>query len=101
MIASHIVSWSEAPDQRLNPHNGLCLSALYDRAFDQHLLTLNDHLEVMLSPALKKAVQMSHYSIGLLEAEGQAITLPARFDISPELLARHRQHFNSNTHDFR
>lgn len=93
LIASHIVGWSEAPDQRLNPHNGLCLSALYDRAFDQHLLTLNDHLEVMLSPSLKKVAQASHYAIGLLEAEGQAITPPARFGIKPELLARHRQHF--------
>lgn len=93
LIASHIVSWSEAPDQRLNPHNELCLSALYDWAFDQHLLTLNDHLEVMLSPALKKVTQGSHYALGLLEAEGQAITPPARFGINPELLARHSQHF--------
>lgn len=93
LIASHIVSWAEAPDQRLNPHNGLCLSALYDRAFDQHLLTLNDHLEVMLSPALKKVAQTSHYDLGLLEAEGKAITPPARFGINPELLARHREHF--------
>ena len=35
--ASHIVSWAEDPSNRLNPANGLCLSATYDAAFDAHL----------------------------------------------------------------
>lgn len=40
--ASHIVAWSSATDkERLNPFNGLLLSAAYDAAFDAHLITLS------------------------------------------------------------
>lgn len=35
LIASHIVPWSKDKTNRLNPSNGLCLSAIHDRAFDQ------------------------------------------------------------------
>lgn len=40
--ASHIVAWSSSTDtERLNPFNGLLLSAAYDAAFDNHLITLS------------------------------------------------------------
>ena len=93
LIASHIVSWVRAPDKRLSPHNGLCLSALYDRAFDRHLLTLNDQLEVRLSPKLRKIAETTRLSIGLLEVEGQAITPPIRFGIDMDLLKQHHDRF--------
>jgi putative restriction endonuclease len=32
VIASHIVPWAQDTKNRLNPQNGLCLSALHDRA---------------------------------------------------------------------
>lgn len=93
LIASHIVSWVQAPDKRLSPHNGLCLSALYDRAFDRHLLTLNDHLEVRLAPKLRKISETTRLSIGLLEVEGQVITPPIRFGIDMDLLKQHYDRF--------
>lgn len=93
LIASHIVSWVQAPDKRLSPHNGLCLSALYDRAFDRHLLTLNDHLEVKISPKLRKIAETTRLSIGLLEVEGQAIKPPIRFGIDMDLLKQHYDYF--------
>jgi len=34
LVASHIVPWRSDPGNRLNPKNGLCLSAIHDRAFD-------------------------------------------------------------------
>jgi hypothetical protein len=42
--ASHIVPWSECTDdaQRLDVHNGLLLSALWDAAFDRSLVTFDD-----------------------------------------------------------
>lgn len=40
IVASHIVPWAEDEKNRLNPRNGLCLSALHDRAFDQGLITV-------------------------------------------------------------
>jgi hypothetical protein len=41
--ASHIVAWSDCNDeQRLDVHNGLLLSALWDAAFDQGLVSFAD-----------------------------------------------------------
>jgi hypothetical protein len=41
--ASHIVPWSDCSDeQRLDVHNGLLLSALWDAAFDKGLVSFGD-----------------------------------------------------------
>jgi predicted restriction endonuclease len=41
--ASHIVPWSDCSDaQRLDVHNGLLLSALWDAAFDKGLVSFDD-----------------------------------------------------------
>ncbi|MGM0582958.1 MAG: HNH endonuclease [Bacteroidota bacterium] len=36
--ASHIIPWSKNKNERLNPSNGICLSKLYDAAFDKGLI---------------------------------------------------------------
>jgi hypothetical protein len=54
--ASHIVPWSECDDeQRLDVHNGLLLSALWDAAFDAGLVSFADDGAVLASPALTAA----------------------------------------------
>jgi hypothetical protein len=55
--ASHIVPWSEcATDaERLDVHNGLLLSALWDAAFDAGLLSFDDAGVPLYSPALTSA----------------------------------------------
>ena len=53
LIASHIVPWREDKANRLNPSNGLCLSAIHDKAFDSYLFSLTDDGRVVLSAALK------------------------------------------------
>ncbi|MCY4584920.1 MAG: HNH endonuclease [Bryobacterales bacterium] len=52
--ASHIVPWKDCPDdaERLNVHNGLLLSALWDAAFDKGLVTFGDDGCPLFSPAL-------------------------------------------------
>ena len=52
--ASHIVPWSECTDdaQRLDVHNGLLLSALWDAAFDRALVTFDDDGKPEFSPKL-------------------------------------------------
>lgn len=40
LVASHIVPWAENEQERLNPENGICLSSLYDKAFDQGLISI-------------------------------------------------------------
>jgi hypothetical protein len=52
--ASHIVAWAECDDDahRLDVHNGLLLSALWDAAFDCGAISFADDGEVLVSPAL-------------------------------------------------
>lgn len=52
--ASHIVPWSECDNdaQRLDVHNGLLLSALWDAAFDGGLVSFADDGAVLRSPKL-------------------------------------------------
>lgn len=55
--ASHIVPWSECESdaQRLDVHNGLLLSALWDAAFDAGLVSFDDEGRVLRSPFLSPA----------------------------------------------
>lgn len=39
LVASHIIPWADNEAERLNPENGICLSPLYDKAFDEGLIT--------------------------------------------------------------
>ena len=51
--ASHIVPWAECDDaQRLDVHNGLLLSALWDAAFDSGLVSFADDGTALASPEL-------------------------------------------------
>lgn len=62
LIASHIIPWAEREDTRLNPENGICFSALYDRAFDKGLITVRpDDYTVMISVSLKDALKNDAY----------------------------------------
>lgn len=52
--ASHIVAWAECDDdaQRLDVHNGLLLSALWDAAFDAGKISFADDGAVLFHPSL-------------------------------------------------
>ena len=54
LFASHIIPWSKNEQERLNPENGICLSALYDKAFDKGLIGINERYEIKLSAKLNK-----------------------------------------------
>lgn len=89
LMASHIKPWAVDAPNRLNPRNGLCLSALHDRAFDRGLITLDDQLIVVVSPQLRQEVDpFTAHSIGAYH--GQPIQLPNKFRPDPALLAYHR-----------
>jgi putative restriction endonuclease len=88
--ASHIIPWSEDQSKRLDPRNGLCLSATYDAAFDRHLLSLDDDYRIILSRDLK-----DHYTSETVRAyfhnrEGEPITRPAAYLPLISYLERHR-----------
>ena len=54
LLASHIIPWSKNETERLNPENGICLSPLYDKAFDKGIIGINTNYEIILSGELKK-----------------------------------------------
>lgn len=84
--ASHIVPWSECTDdaQRLDVHNGLLLSALWDAAFDRALVTFDDLGKPEFSPKLSAAARRS------LQWD-QPIPL---IDSHRGYLVHHRHHFH-------
>jgi hypothetical protein len=56
--ASHIVPWAECDDaQRLDVHNGLLLSALWDAAFDSGLISFADDGTALASPGLSASAR--------------------------------------------
>ena len=89
LTASHIVPWSNDKANRLNPSNGLCLSAIHDKAFDRGLITISDDYEVMLSEQLKRNDDAFVAQI-FLPLEGRRIELPEKFIPSIAFIARHR-----------
>ena len=93
VIASHIVPWSEDTQNRLNPQNGLCLSALKDRAYDQGLITVLPDFTVRVAPHLKASKGDSFITESLLRFDRQPMRLPERFSPSPTFLARHARRF--------
>jgi len=54
LVASHIKPWHADENNRLNPANGLALSATFDKAFDKGLLTIDHDLKVQISSRLLK-----------------------------------------------
>jgi hypothetical protein len=93
LIASHIVPWSEDAHNRLNPQNGLCLSALHDRAYDQGLITVLPDYTVRVSRALKTKSADAFLQESLLRFDNAPIRMPSRLAPAPEFLRRHAQRF--------
>jgi len=93
VIASHIVPWSADTQNRLNPQNGLCLSALHDRAYDQGLITVMPDFTVRVSPQVKASKGDSFITDSLLRFDRQPIRFPERFGPSPAFLTWHARRF--------
>lgn len=93
VITSHIVPWSEDTCNRLNPQNGLCLSALHDKAFDQGLITIMPDFRVRVSRKLKAYEDDAFIRTSLLKFDGRPIRLPSRFKPSTAFLAHHNRRF--------
>ena len=61
LIASHIIPWATNEKERLNPENGICLSPLYDSAFDKGFIGINPDLRIVLSQKLKVYWKQEYY----------------------------------------
>lgn len=91
LVASHIIPWRESTVRRADPTNGICLNALFDKAFDRGLITLDEKLRVLVSPRLQRASREMRFKCSLDEVHGKPIRPPIRFTPDPEALAHHRE----------
>ncbi len=89
LLASHIVPWSKNENERLNPENGICLSALYDKAFDKGLIGINQSYQILLSEKLKKKKDTSFYQSHFAAIENLKITNPIKYLPRKEFLEYH------------
>jgi len=89
LIASHIVPWSKDKTNRLNPSNGLCLSAIHDRAFDKGLIALDDDFKVVVSKQLMQREDKFIQQV-LIPLSGRKIDFPERFMPNLSFISQHR-----------
>lgn len=76
LFASHIVPWSKNEKERLNIENGICFSALYDKAFDKGLIGINTNHEIIFSDTLKKKKGTEFFNTYFSLIENQKIKSP-------------------------
>ncbi|MEJ8801988.1 HNH endonuclease [Pontibacter sp. H249] len=92
LIAGHIVPWSIDEGNRLNPHNGLAINALYDKAFEAGLITITPDYKIKVSSTLrdqkKQEGAMQEY---FMKFDNKEIILPSRFLPAREFLEYHNK----------
>lgn len=89
LLASHIIPWSKNENERLNPENGICLSPLYDRAFDKGIISINTNYEIILSTELKKKKDTSFFLNHFASIENKKILEPQSYLPRKEFLEYH------------
>lgn len=97
LFASHIIPWSKDENERLNPENGICLSALYDKAYDKGLISINEKYQVIISDKLKKKKEADYFGKYFAPIENQSLILPQRYFPKKEFIQYHLDEiFNKN-----
>ena len=88
--AAHIVPWSQDSAHRCNPRNGLLLTSLHHRAFDDGLLTIDSDFRVKVSPAVMDDGS-PFAAAAMLQYDGKPIHRPMpEYAPLQEFLERHR-----------
>ncbi len=92
LVASHIKPWkdSDPKTERTNPRNGLCLSSLYDRAFDAGLMTVDEEYKIIFSPAVLNCAPQEVAQNLFYAFEGKQLLLPDRFTPEQHFFEHHR-----------
>ncbi len=89
LVASHILPWSTHEKERLNPENGICLSPLYDKAFDKGLIGFNDRYEMQISKRLEDRSKEPFYSQWFAPWKGKALVGAQKYWPRREFLEWH------------
>ncbi|MFH7014366.1 HNH endonuclease [Flavobacterium sp. FlaQc-52] len=98
LLASHIMPWSKNEEHRLNPENGICFSALYDKAFDSGLIGINLNHEIIFSDSIKKKKGTEFFNKYFYSIENQKINVALKYSPRKEFLEYHLDMiFNKNS----
>jgi putative restriction endonuclease len=89
LVASHIIPWKTDEKNRLNPHNGLCLNSIHDKAFDRGFITITPDFKVLISKFFNDYSSESAVRELFSKYNNQSIILPDRFLPSKEFLDFH------------
>jgi len=90
--ASHIIPWSRDAGRRVDPRNGIALSALHERAFDRGLITFDENFCVTVSGRLRVGNPSEIHRIALRAIEGKKLRLPSWYAPDPNAFAWHREY---------
>lgn len=92
LVASHIIPWADSTaQQKLNPENGICLSSLYDKAFDRGLITISpDDYTISLSSALLEYETKEYFNKYFGCIDKNRLILPIEHIPNRDFLAYHR-----------
>lgn len=89
LIASHIIPWSVNEKERLNPENGICLSPLYDQAFDKGLIGISTNYKVLISKKITEHSKKSYYRAYFSELRGAKLNQPEKYYPKKDFLEYH------------
>lgn len=89
LVASHIKPWAEDKNNRLNPHNGICLNSIHDKAFDRGYITIDKNYRIIISSRLKEFYSNKFINDVFKKYEGNKILLPKKFKPSLNFLEYH------------
>jgi putative restriction endonuclease len=89
LIASHIIPWSQNEQERLNPENGICFSALYDKAFDKGLIGISEDYQILISTEIKSKENKAYYPEIFGKLNGSKLQLPQKYLPRKEFLEFH------------
>lgn len=79
LVGSHIIPWAVNSEERLNPENGLCLSAIHDRAFDSGLIAINTDYKILLSQELQRFAGAEFFMPYFGQFEGKTLLKPGKY----------------------
>lgn len=88
--ASHIIPWAEREQTRMDPRNGLCLSATYDAAFDRCLVSLDEDFRLIISKNITEFYTSKAVKIYFHNFQGRKLLLPKRYLPDQGFLSEHR-----------
>jgi len=79
LIAGHINRWSDDEKNRMNPHNGIAINALHDKAYELGLITITPEYVIRVSPKLSKSGPAQAVEELFFQYDGKLIHEPKKF----------------------